>query len=254
MRKLELMGHVIAGYPDIKTCLYAGTGICKGGANFLEVQFPFSDGNADGIIIQQASDYCIRHNFEPKNGFIIIKALAKNTARNILAMTYANIILQYGISKFVKDLKDCGAYGLIVPDFCFNQDDFGLREICLQEGIHFIEIITPLTSAKRIRSIAKYTNAPFVYAVARNGITGNKTTISQNVLDYVEEANEICKSESKHIMLGFGINDSNQLRMLDGKIYGVVAGSYFVNIINENKNSDNLIEIIKEATRKLLDY
>ncbi|STQ86079.1 tryptophan synthase subunit alpha [Helicobacter muridarum] len=254
MQRLELMGHVVAGYPDMKTCLCAGTGICSGGANFLEVQFPFSDGNADGSIIQQASDYSIKHNFEPKNGFMIIRTLVKNTAKNILAMTYANIVFQYGIYEFVKELKECGAYGLIVPDFCFNQDDFGLREACLQEEIHFIEIITPITPAKRIRSIARYTNAPFVYAVARNGITGDKTKISQNVLDYIKEANEICEQESKHIMLGFGINDSNQLRILDGKIYGVVAGSYFLNIINENKDSNDLVAVMKEATRKLLDY
>ncbi|RDU73805.1 tryptophan synthase subunit alpha [Helicobacter aurati] len=254
MQKLELMGHIVAGYPDIKTCLCAGTGICRGGANFLEVQFPFSDGNADGVLIQEASDYSIKHHFQPKDGFLIIKTLVKNTSKHVLAMTYANIIFQYGISEFVKELKECGAYGLIVPDFCFDQDDFGLRQICLQEGIYFIELITPLTPSRRIKSIAKYTRSPFIYAVARNGITGNQTTISEELLHYIHEANEICLSESKHIMIGFGINDSSQLQMLAGKVYGVVAGSYFVRVINENLDSSDLVSTLQEATQKLLDY
>ena len=72
-QKIELMGHVVAGYPTIYSCLGAATGILKGGANFLEVQFPFSDGNADGILIQEASDYSLKHGFIPKHGFTIIE-------------------------------------------------------------------------------------------------------------------------------------------------------------------------------------
>ena len=254
MARLELMGHIVAGYPNMKACLCAGTGICRGGANFLEVQFPFSDGNADGVLIQEASDYSIRHRFKAKDGFVVLSALVKNTSKHILAMTYANIVVQYGIQAFVAELKRCGGYGLIVPDFCFGEQDFGLRQACEEEGINFIELITPLTTNERLREIAKATKAPFIYAVARNGLTGATTNINDALLEYVERATRICNEESKQLMLGFGINDPAQLRLLEGRLYGVVAGSYFLGVINENLDSKDFVSVLKDATQKLLDY
>ncbi|GAB0173494.1 tryptophan synthase subunit alpha [Helicobacter trogontum] len=251
-QKLELMGHVVAGYPDIRSCICAATGILRGGAKYLEVQFPFSDGNADGTLIQSASDYSLRHGFVPQHGFTIINALMKNTSKHILAMTYANIVLQYGVKEFVRDLVKHGAYGVIIPDLGFGGEDFGMRDLCKEHGIYFIELIAPLTPQKRIREIANQTFAPFLYVVARNGITGNQTLINREVLEYIEDVVEICMLEGKSVMVGFGINHASQLALLQHKVHGVVAGSYFVDIINKNQDSGNLMEILQNSTRDLL--
>ena len=251
-QKLELMGHVIAGYPDTHSCIRAATGILRGGATYLEVQFPFSDGNADGVLIQSASDYSLRHGFLPQHGFTIIDTLVKNTSKHILAMTYANIVLQYGVKEFVSDLAKCGAYGVIIPDFGFGEEDFGMRELCREHNIYFIELIAPLTSQKRVREIASQTLAPFLYVIARNGLTGGQTLINREVLEYIEDVAEICALEEKSIMVGFGINHASQLALLQHKVYGVVAGSYFVDVINKNQDSENLLEILQDSTQKLL--
>ncbi len=251
-QKIELMGHIVAGYPNMQSCLCAGTGILRGGAKYLEVQFPFSDGNADGLLIQNANNYSLKHGFVPSHGFTIINTLVNNTSKNIIAMTYANVVFSYGIENFVKELKKSGAYGLIVPDFVFGSEDFGLRELCKKEEINFIELIAPSTSHKRIREIASQTNAPFLYVIARNGLTGNHTNISREVLDYIEDVAEICALESKNIMVGFGINNSSQISLLLHKVYGVVVGSYFVDIINQNIESTEFIPIMQKATQKLL--
>ena len=253
-QNLELMGHIIASYPSTQACLCAATGILRGGAKYLEVQFPFSDGNADGMLIQNASDYSLQHGFIPQHGFTIIDTLVKNTSKHILAMTYANIVLQYGVKEFVGELQKCGAYGAIIPDFGFGVDDFGMRELCKEHGLHFIELIAPLTPHTRIREIAKQTHAPFLYVVARNGLTGNQTLLNKEVLEYIEDVAEICALEDKKIMVGFGINHSSQLALLQHKVYGVVAGSYFVNIINQNLEAENLTEILQNATQKLLEF
>lgn len=249
--KIELMGHIVAGYPSIDACLKAGVGILRGGANFLEVQFPFSDGNADGLLIQNASDYSIKHGFSARHGFIVLRELCK-TNKHILVMTYANIILNYGVSAFIDELKKAGAYGLIVPDFSFGQDDFNLRYLCYENNLHFIELIAPLTPVKRVREIACGSAAPFIYVIARNGITGATTALNNEVLEYIESINEICRLEGKEIMLGFGINDSSQVARLRGKIYGVVAGSYFVNEINKNIESSDLTKAMTQASARLL--
>lgn len=249
--KIELMGHIIAGYPNDCVSLKAGVGILQGGANYLEVQFPFSDGNADGILIQNASDYSIKHGFNLKHGFTILTQLCK-TSKHILVMTYANIIINYGVAEFIDSLKSAGVYGLIVPDFCFGECDFNTRKLCKENGIYFIELVAPLTPIKRVREIVLETNAPFIYVVARNGITGAKTQIDSEVLDYIENINEVARLESKEIMVGFGINDFTQVSSLIGKCYGVVAGSYFVNMINKNLDSKDITKELQFATQKLL--
>lgn len=253
-QELELMGHIVAAYPNMETCLHAATGILRGGAKYLEVQFPFSDGNADGVSIQNASDYSLQHGFIPKHGFTIIKTLVRNTAKNILAMTYSNIVLQYGVKKFVSELKECGAYGVIVPDFGFGEYDFEMRQTCIENKIMFIELIAPLTPQKRIREMANKTNSPFLYVIARNGLTGNKTLIDANVLEYIENVAEICALEEKNIMVGFGINHKSQLALLQHKVYGVVVGSYFVDIINKNLDADNIMNILQTSTKNLLSF
>lgn len=250
--QIELMGHVVAGYPTMKLCVDVAVGILKGGANFLEVQFPFSDGNADGSLIQNASDYSIKHGFTPEYGFHIIKTLVDNTSKNILAMTYANIVVKYGIPNFVAELQKVGAYGLIVPDFIFQGEDFGLRKLCKDANIYFIELIAPLTPYDRIEEIAQCTNAPFLYVVARNGLTGMQTQIDDATLEYISQVNNICKKYHKDIMIGFGINNPQQIKLLENKVFGVVVGSHFIKILNENLHDDDLIKIFKNETKKLL--
>ena len=252
-QKLELMGHIVAGYPTMQCCLRAGAGILRGGANFLEVQFPFSDSSADGVLIQNASDYSILHGINIQHCFTILQKLC-STSRHILAMTYANIILSFGIEAFVNKLKEYGAYGLIAPDFVFGEEDFGLRELCNKNDIYFIELVSPTTSMKRVREIALNTRAPFVYVMARNGLTGNSTELSREVLEYICAINEICRIESKSVMVGFGINNPAQIKALEGKVYGVVAGSYFVDVINKNLESEDLLNILQDATYKLLNF
>ncbi len=250
--KIELMGHIIAGYPSMQLCLCAATGILKGGAKYLEVQFPFSDGNADGSAMQKANNYSLQHGFIPNHGFTIIETLANNTSRDIIAMAYANTVFNYGLENFVKELKRCGAYGLIVPDFRFGENDFGLRQFCKDLDIYFIELATPLTPSKRIREMAIQTNAPFLYILAGSGFISNQTHINREMLDYIEDISEMCALESKDIMVGFGINNPSQISLLLDKVYGVAVGSYFIDIINKNKESNDLMSIIQKATQELL--
>ena len=50
-----LVSYIMAGYPSEKTTLMAVRGLIKGGADIIELGFPFSDPIADGPTIQMAS-------------------------------------------------------------------------------------------------------------------------------------------------------------------------------------------------------
>ncbi|MDO7252940.1 tryptophan synthase subunit alpha [Helicobacter cappadocius] len=242
-----LMGHIVAGYPTKEMSVQAGFGICKGGAKYLEVQFPFSDPNADGTIIESACVEALKNGFKIEDGFDIIKNLSENTSSEILIVTYANIVYSYGIKNFVKRAKQCGAKGIIVPDLPFEEDE-GLRKFALEEEIKVIELIAPGITPERIKKLSK-TPSDFVYVVARTGITGKKTHINQDLFEWIEFVRSNC---NKKIALGFGINSNSQIKALQGKVDIVVVGSYFVQKITSHKK--NIQSFLQKYATDLLSF
>lgn len=53
-RKINLMSHLVAGYPTDEKAFIAAKALVDGGADILEIQLPFSDPSADGPAIQSA--------------------------------------------------------------------------------------------------------------------------------------------------------------------------------------------------------
>ena len=64
MKKIKLMSHLIAGYPDKETALIAARSLVKGGADILEIQLPFSDPSADGPAIQTACTKVLENGYK----------------------------------------------------------------------------------------------------------------------------------------------------------------------------------------------
>lgn len=229
----KLMGHIIAGYPNMELSLNAALGICYAGASYLEVQFPFSDPNADGVVIEEACDKSIARGFKVSVGFELLSTLSTHLSENgcstrLIIMTYANVIFHYGIEAFVKEAKKCGVWGIIAPDLPLECDE-NLRKYAKKYHLAIISLIAPKTPTKRIKKIAKLSDK-IVYVVARAGITGEKTQFTQAFFDYITLVRKKCK---KPIALGFGINSYEQVKLLEGKVDIIVAGSYFVRLVSE---------------------
>lgn len=243
---LLLMGHVVAGFPDYETSLKAAKGICRGNASFLEVQFPFSDPNADGPVIENACYKSIEAGFKVEDGFNIVKELSSCTDTAIIIMTYANIIYKYGIGKFIKKAVESGCSALIVPDLPLESDE-KLLKTAEENGIGVILIAAPGCDGERIRTLSKKSFG-LLYTVARRGITGSRTDITGKTKEWIKLVND---NSSKPVALGFGIQSKDQTDKLKGIVPIVVAGSYFVNIISElEKNADIETELIN-AVKKL---
>lgn len=242
MNTITLMGHIVAGFPDKEKSLQAGLGIIEGGAKYLEVQFPFSDPSADGVIIEEACNLALQNGFKIQDGFEIVKKLSPKV--EILIMTYANIIFNYGVENFIKTAKDNGAKGLIIPDLPIHQDE-NLRKIAKKFNLYIVELITPNTAPQRMQFLSQQSNCDFIYAVARTGTTGSKTTINEELIQYLSLIKKNC---DKKIALGFGIQSYEQIKQIQDKIDIIVAGSYFVKQIK----LDSSLTTLKNHTLKLL--
>lgn len=230
----KLMGHIIAGYPNFNLSLSSALGICYAGASYLEIQFPFSDPNADGVVIEEACDKSLTQGFKVSSGFELVSAIhstlqqAQNVQTKLIIMTYANLIYHYGIESFVKKASECGTWGIIVPDLTIECDEM-LRYFAKKHKIAIISLIAPKTSTSRMKKIDKLSDE-IVYVVARAGITGAKTHFDKHFFKYLKNVRKCCK---KPIALGFGINTYEQVLALGNKVDIIVAGSYFVRFITE---------------------
>ncbi|HOJ63563.1 MAG TPA: tryptophan synthase subunit alpha [Spirochaetota bacterium] len=227
-KKIGFMGHIVACFPDYDKSLIAANAICKGGADFIEVQFPFSDPTADGPTIEEACYIAIENGFTVNKGFDLTEKIIKNNDTAVLIMTYANIIFKYGIDRFLNKARDIGVSGVIVPDLLPEQDE-GLNTLCKKNGIHNILIATPGDIPERIKELS-YIGSGFLYTVMRRGITGKKTDITEETENWLK----MVKSNSNlPVAAGFGIQSRSQIESLIGKADIAVVGSYFVKKIKE---------------------
>ncbi|MDE5602417.1 MAG: tryptophan synthase subunit alpha, partial [Helicobacter sp.] len=195
MKEIALMGHIIAGYPNFQKSLDAALGIALGGANFLEVQFPFSDPNADGEVIRNACEISLKSGFNTDIGFEFLQTLHtrlldKSCKTKLLIMTYGNILFAYGIESFFKKAKKCGVFGLIIPDLSLQNDE-NLFSLTKKFGLENISLVAPYTPPLRIKKLTKASGS-FVYVVARNGITGDCTQITPELLTYIHKVKNSC--------------------------------------------------------------
>ena len=227
-KEIGLMGHIIAGYPDMKTSYEAALGICEAGADFLEIQFPFSDPFADGPTIEEACYKSIENGFTIEKGFELVKDVSSKAETSVLIMTYGNIIYKYGVEKFIKKAKESGAIGLIVPDIPLERDE-DLNALCGKHGIVNIILVTPGADAERIKFLSSKGKG-FLYTVMRRGITGKKTEMDVGLDEWITLVKE---NSSLPIAAGFGIQSREQIEYLSGKVDIAIIGSFFVKKIRE---------------------
>ena len=254
MKQIALMGHIVAGFPNFDASLEAAFGIALGGAEYLEVQFPFSDPNADGIAIANACEVALKNGFNTDLGFEFLAQLQCKLAQNnlktkLLIMTYGNILFCYGVKKFLQKARERGIYGLIVPALSLHNDQ-KLFKKANKMGLENIALIAPLTKPKRMKKLSKASGA-FVYVVARNGITGDTTRIDESLLDYIELVKKHCK---KPLALGFGIQSKEQIDALRGIVPIAIVGSAFVRHINKvcKDKTERITQSLCVFTKELL--
>ena len=88
----------------------------EGGADLVELGFPFSDPLADGPVIRQAAERALAQGMRTA---ACLECLAKTRERvdvPLVPMTYASLLEAYGYERFAADAEAAGATSLIVAD------------------------------------------------------------------------------------------------------------------------------------------
>lgn len=233
-KPIGLMTHVVIGYPSRADTIDLVKIMEQNGADIVELQIPFSDPLADGPTIMKACEKALENGTRVHDALSIIQQLSKDVSIPLICMCYFNTIFRFGIEKFIQVAKEAGCDGLIVPDMPLEEEAYEhFYGFCKKYDMPVIHVVSPVTTNEKLRLIAKSATG-FVYATARQGITGAKDTLGTSTIDFLQRVKQHI---SLPIAVGFGISNKKQIQSLVGFASIVVIGSALITVVNTSQDA-----------------
>ena len=218
--RILLMTHAIIGYPSLEANWEMLEIMQEVGVDMVELQMPFSEPVADGPTFARANHVAIEGGIKLDQYFEFLQRANRAFDFPHLMMGYYNTVFRLGHEAFCRRLQDCGAAGFIVPDLPF--DEYGdLAPASNACALSPILLMTPTNTVERLAHIGAMASG-FVYAVARKGVTGQRTNLDQSLDAFLARCRQ---STSLPLALGFGLGSSADLRRLQGQVEMGIVGS-----------------------------
>jgi tryptophan synthase alpha chain len=225
--KKAFIPYIMAGDPSLTKTKDVVLIFEKCGADIVEIGVPFTDPLADGPTIQRASERALESGITLKRVINFIKELREQTTIPIVLMTYYNPVFKYGEEDFIKDAKNVGVDGIIIPDLPPDEAGsfiFLSRKACIDT----IFLLAPTSTTERVKKVVKATRG-FIYYVSITGITGSKLLLNGSMESQI---NRIRKYTKKPIAVGFGVSTPEEAFKVSKIADGVIVGSAIVKRIN----------------------
>lgn len=234
--------YFTAGYPHIDSTLDIAEALEKGGADFIEIGFPYSDPVADGPIIQASSQAALNNGMTLPVLFEQLKDLRKRVSIPVLLMGYVNPVLQYGVENFCNKAAELGVDGVIVPDLPMYEYENLYKNCFLGNNLSNIFLVTPQTSEERIRKIDGLSNG-FIYLLSSSSTTGKDLKVSNEADAYFKRIKDM--NLINPAMIGFGISDKQSFNKAAEYTRGAIVGSAFVKFLGTENALENVGGFLK---------
>jgi tryptophan synthase alpha chain len=184
-----------------------------GGADVVELGFPFSDPLADGPVIRRAAERALARGMRTR---ACIDCLAEVRARvgktPLVPMTYSSLLEAYGWQRFATDAREAGATSLIVADLPAGE----------RRELRRVQLVAPTSTDERIALAARETDG-WLYLVTLTGTTGVRDELSSSLGELAARARRL--GPEVPLYAGFGISTPEQAREAADLTDGVVVGS-----------------------------
>ena len=194
-----------------------------GGADLIELGFPFSDPLADGPIIRAASERALTEGMRTSACLEALAETREAVEVPLVPMTYASLLEAYGYERFA-DLP-----------------------IDVQPDLRRVHLVAPTTPAERLAEAGRTTDG-WLYLVSRTGITGPRDELSSQLPPLAERARE---ATDVPLLAGFGISTPEHAAEALEHVDGVVVGSAAVQR-GEEAGADGLREYVR-SLREAMD-
>jgi len=241
-----LVGFVTAGDPSPETSLKIVLSMCRSGLDVLELGIPFSDPTADGPVIQRSSERSLKKGTSPASVLEMTGIIRKNTEIPIILFSYYNPLFNYGAKRFYKDAAAAGADGVLVVDLPPEESEEMTHH---RDGtaLPLIRLVAPTTPPLRMALMGAIGEG-FLYLISKTGVTGSPGLELKNISNKVEMLREYSPLP---ICVGFGISTADQVAEIASAADGVVVGSAFERLIEENIDAPDLPEILSHDVATL---
>jgi tryptophan synthase alpha chain len=188
----------------------------EGGADLIELGFPFSDPLADGPVIRRAGEHALAKGMRTRECLECLSATRARVDVPLIPMTYASLLEAYGYDRFAADAQAAGATSLIVADL----------PIDAEPGLRRVQLVAPTSTDDRLTLAAERTDG-WLYLVTLTGTTGAREDLSPALAGLVERARN---ATDVPLYAGFGISTPEQARAAAELVDGIVVGSRAVEV------------------------
>jgi tryptophan synthase alpha chain len=192
----------------------------EGGADIVELGFPFSDPLADGPVIRRAGERALARGMRTRP---CLEVLARTRElvpdAPLIPMTYSSLLEAYGWERFADDLASAGGTSMIVADLPAGE----------RPEVRRVQLVAPTSTNERIAYAGAQTDG-WLYLVTLTGTTGARGDLSPALAGLVERARALV---SVPLYAGFGISTPEHARVAAELADGIVVGSRAVQVAEE---------------------
>jgi len=192
----------------------------EGGADIVEIGFPFSDPLADGPVIRRAAERALAQGMRTA---ACLECLAATRARlphtPLVPMTYSSLLEAYGWERFAADVEGAGGTSMIIADLPAGE----------RPEVRRVQLVAPTSTDERIAYAGEQTDG-WLYLVALTGTTGARNDLSPELAGLVERARRLVAAP---LYAGFGISTPEHARAAGELADGIVVGSRAVQVADD---------------------
>jgi len=230
-----LIAYLTVGYPNIATTQKVVTILSNNGCDIIELGIPFSDPLADGATIQKASYQALQQGITPQVCLEVAHQLHQMITTPLVFMTYYNPVFNFGLEAFCQASVRAGIDGLIIPDLP-PEEGAELEAITNKLKLDLIYLLAPTSTEERISMVAKRCQG-FIYLVSLTGVTGARQTLPPELEGFVKRVRQRAQQP---LCVGFGISTPEQVRRVARVADGIIVGSRFIQLIEEDATFSSL--------------
>jgi tryptophan synthase alpha chain len=194
-----------------------------GGADLVELGFPFSDPLADGPVVRRAAERALAAGMRTRACLECLATVRERVAVPLVPMTYSSLLEAYGWERFAEDAASAGAASMIVADLPAGE----------RPGLRRIQMVAPTSTDERVALAADKTDG-WLYLVTVTGTTGARSDLSPALAGLVERARRL---SDVPLYAGFGISTPEHARAAATLADGVVVGSRAVEVAEEGPSA-----------------
>ena len=223
--RLGLIAYVTCGDGPTADIILA---LAEAGADAIELGVPFSDPIADGPVIQAAAMRALKNGTTIQDIFAIAHAVRERSDIPLIAFSYLNPVLRYGVDRFADEAAAAGIDSALLVDLPAERAN-EVKPALHARGLGATFLLAPTSSEARVAAVNRASD-DFIYYVSTTGVTGARRELDPALLARLDE---IRGQVTKPLAVGFGISKHEHYAALRGRCASVVVGSAIVRAVAE---------------------